>query len=655
MQILQAPRSAERVMPRKTIKNIIPVLADIRHGGLKYRTPPAKPKPEKIAKLKPSGKISLESRNADQRARTAKMRSLTGIALAFVFLLAISWVGIRISLESSLSRGYLVSRNSLLQVLQSSGSSAPQLIALKPDGGFNFPFMEQLQSSLNDLNGLSGSIIGLSDGLDSLSLNWVGDFFGGNGQALLGILSGLKSSAASISSLNSQLSANSGVFSGSPSTGLEAEMLQFQNAVAGLYDLLDATSSHVLLVIGDPASALRPAGGKITAYADLTVSNGAVANISVRSIAVPDSLLSAKVAPPPELDGVVGKWNAGEANWFFDFPTSAEKIIHFLELSKVYSGSGERFSGLIFINTQSLAQIITAVDPSLLPQQIGNVASPIYLQRVLPVLFQDVSSSASAVSQDFSGAIAGGLSSKNIMVYFPDNRLEGLMNALGYDGGVYNLPYNFNGDYLGVVNINPSPSERDLSLEEHVILKSQIDQSGLISNDLTVENIYSSSSTYRGFRDNLVQIFTPPSSVLISADGMSKPVFENLSQYRAGYSFDPDLSAIENTFAQSSVPDVQEEMQFGLKTYLAWLNGDVGQENKIEVSYLDGKTVIAPGEKFYFVFDRQSGIRQTLDYLVQAPLGYGWKEAPGGGSVYSFHSSELDPRTSITLTLVKEQ
>ena len=176
----------------------------------------------------------------------------------------------------------------------------------------------------------------------------------------------------------------------------------------------------------------------------------------------------------------------------------------------------------------------------------------------------------------------------------------------------------------------------------------------MVSDNLTVENIYqNSNSSYHDFRRTLLQVFTPLSSSLIDAKGESSAVFGTLKQYNAGYRTDPDLLAIEQSTASSGVSGINDFTAFNLKGYDAWLNGYVGSPENLTMNYLSNKTDVAPGAQFQFVFDRQSGVEQTLDYLIQAPLGYGWAEAPGDSSVYSYHGSNLAPRTVITLTLTK--
>ncbi|MDE2096765.1 MAG: hypothetical protein KGL39_05910 [Patescibacteria group bacterium] len=633
-------------------KNIEPVLADVRHHGKRYQRPPVKNKGGAgLRKLKPRGLVELE-RSSERRRRIAVAGSAIG---SIILVVLFWWLGEGMLIQGSVNKNYSSVRSGLLQLLSMQTSTA----ALGSNGQLSLaPIFSQYSEAVKGINALSSAAIDFSGNAAALGDNWMADFFGGNGSDLLSTLKKITGDLSSIISANNQLSSGSSSSAsglGSNALVLESGLLRYSSAADGLYSLLNSTSSHLLLAFADPSVSLRPAGGELTAYADLTINKGQLENTAVSSFSAPDSQLPWKaLPPPPELGGSGSVWGAGEANWFFDFPSSAQKMAYFLQSSKEYASSSETFSGVILINSSAWQRIIATIDPSLLPKS-GSTVSVAYLGKALPQLFKEIPGLSPAAKQDLIGAIGEGLANKNIMIYFPDSRLEGMAEWAGNDGGVFSLPYNFNGDYLGVANITPAASLSGTVLEEHVVLKSQIDSSGMINDDLTVENIFQNPSypNYHAYRRDLLQIFSSPSSALISADGMSSSLFGELKQYRAGYQTDPNLSAVEQSFMQSSVPGISEFSESGLKVYEGWLSANVGAAAKLHLTYMGGKANIASGEKFQFVFDKQSGVNQTLDYLVQAPLGYGWAEAQGQGSVYSYHSSNLAPRTTITLTLVK--
>ncbi len=61
-------------------------------------------------------------------------------------------------------------------------------------------------------------------------------------------------------------------------------------------------------------------------------------------------------------------WGARDANWFFDFPTSAEVVSGMLEESKIYEEEGVKFEGVIGVNVDVLGTIVDLIGPIELPE-----------------------------------------------------------------------------------------------------------------------------------------------------------------------------------------------------------------------------------------------------------------------------------------------
>ncbi len=80
---------------------------------------------------------------------------------------------------------------------------------------------------------------------------------------------------------------------------------------------------------------MRPAGGFWGSYANVILEGGSVKTIDVDDIYRPDRFLDLKVVPPKQLQGTTPNWGARDANWFFNFPDSAEKLMEFLQASSV--------------------------------------------------------------------------------------------------------------------------------------------------------------------------------------------------------------------------------------------------------------------------------------------------------------------------------
>lgn len=119
---------------------------------------------------------------------------------------------------------------------------------------------------------------------------------------------------------------------------------------------------HILILFQNPAE-IRPGGGFLGSYADVAIKDGQIQGIDVRDIYDPDGQLFQKIVPPYQLQTISENWGARDANWFFDFPTSAKTVSNFLELSKMYEENGVTFDGVIAINIPVIQSLLEVTGP----------------------------------------------------------------------------------------------------------------------------------------------------------------------------------------------------------------------------------------------------------------------------------------------------
>jgi len=108
---------------------------------------------------------------------------------------------------------------------------------------------------------------------------------------------------------------------------------------------------------------MRPAGGFIGSYGVLTLNHATLTDINVDDIYNADRQFNQKYIPPRELQAITTDWGARDANWFFDFPTSARKVMAFLEQTDLYQHTDIEFAGAIAINTNVLGSILNIIGP----------------------------------------------------------------------------------------------------------------------------------------------------------------------------------------------------------------------------------------------------------------------------------------------------
>ena len=272
---------------------------------------------------------------------------------------------------------------------------------------------------------------------------------------------------------------------------------QFLNAFVPWF--ADASSTHHVLVLLENPSEMRPGGGFLGSYADVSISGGAITGIAVHDIADVDSSFNADIVPPQPLQLEETGLRPADGNWFLDFPTSASETIALFEQSKMYAGSSTTFDGAIALTPQAMADILSVTGPISIPDSDLGVALPkgsgaststtftsdglteqiqsvvqegqasskssAAPKSVIGFLWRDVlgelASSTSDEQQQLLSLAENWVANKDAMAYFKNPDIENFIQQSGAGGDEYAFPEDFNGDYLAVSNtdINSDKSE----------------------------------------------------------------------------------------------------------------------------------------------------------------------------------------------------
>jgi len=455
----------------------------------------------------------------------------------------------------------------------------------------------------------------------------------------------------------------------------------------GLNSLIQILNSpadkHLLLIFQNPAE-IRPGGGFIGSYADLTVANGQMKNIDVQDIYWPDHPmnLKLKVVPPQPLQTVTEDWGARDANWFFDFPTSARTVLKFLEASKIYEEPGVKFEGVIGLNINILETIIHSVGPINIeeygividennfleelqreveegrdkklgsnPKRILKVLTPIVLQKL-----QELSADEQEIIFE---RLKEHLVKKDILIFAREPYLASLLGVLNLDGAVYGLPNNFWGSYLAVVNANIASGKSDVFINQSIDGRVDVDTDGGVFTDLAITREHHGDKEkdwwWRADNKNFIQIFTTPGSSLIALSGNTKRNKISDVDYKAlNYEVNLDLSLIENTSIFLDNYSTWMMQEFGKTVFATWLVTPSGKTTTLNLRYQTpaSKDIsVGAGSVFDFIFERQSGVKSKLHLKIGAPLGYKWQES--NGPVFDYENDDPDGRIMFHLTLVK--
>ena len=551
---------------------------------------------------------------------------------------------------------------------------------LKFGGGF-LPALGAVPEAAKDFTALTGYSMEFSKKLDGFQKNAASLVFGGGGTKLMAMVSEMLNDAVAISKLSQNL-ADSAQKMG---VALPENYLMSQSEFSRYKSLLESvlafasqeSSPHIALLFQNP-SEIRPGGGFIGSYADITLKDGSVDGIDVRDIYDPDGQLPVKIIPPLPLQPITHIWGARDANWFFDFPASAEKVLSFLDASKIYSEQNIKFSGALAMNVNVIRDILNAVGPIDLPEYGLVITGENFLEEVqrevesgedkkagepkrilkvlTPMLLDKLAHSEGETKVKLFGALRTGTLKKDVMLYSRDRGLQAYLLNAGLAGEIYSADDAASGDYLAVVNANIGGGKSDAFTARAVSLESFISADGKITDKLTVAQKHEGEERtewwYKMKNINFLQILVPAGSGLSRMTGhdlkpQDKPIL------RPAYSIDPDVLSIEKTSEWLPEVSAYQFRQFGKTVFGAWATTPAGEESRVTAEYsLPERLEVKDGARYRFVYDKQSGVNAPFNYSVTAPEGYAWRES--STQKFEYKSDVPDRRIIIELSLKKE-
>ena len=539
---------------------------------------------------------------------------------------------------------------------------------------------EGLPNTFSNLSSVSESAIAISDDIAFLKENAFSLMITDKGAELIAQLQNTRRKLVDLSGYIDVLQEDYADFIPEG----EADMLKlraslFTNAdiLTALIDFLQTKEERHLAIIFQNPSEMRPGGGFIGSYADIGLTNGNLTTLKVNDIYDPDGQLDLKIAPPEPLQTITPIWEARDANWFFDFPTSAKKVLFFLNNSKIYTESEVKFEAAIAVNTDFISDIfelvgsieltdydITLTAENFLEEIQREVESgedkiagePKRILKVLtPILFDRLNDLNPEKRNQFIQTVERHLDVKNMMVYFEDKALQFYVKSVGIAGDVFMPRRDTLTEYLAVVNANIGGHKTDAFIDQEITLQSSIGIDGKIFNELTITRKHTGNTEkawwYNALNKNYLQIFTTLASQAIITSGRS--LWPDLpTRIDSDYQTDPEIEEINKSLRYLADLGLDRFIAHNKTVFAAWFNTRPGKTETFLLEYINPKTVsLSEGVKipYQFVFERQSGARTNLSVLIEAPAGYIFTQT--GKKFFEYFSDDPPGRLVIPLTI----
>ncbi len=407
-----------------------------------------------------------------------------------------------------------------------------------------------------------------------------------------------------------------------------------------LRSVLGENDKKRYLLMFQNANEIRATGGFTGSYALVDINNGDIVKTEVPGGGIYDLQggFYKDIEPPMPLQLLTNKWEIQDANWFLDFPKSAQKISNFFESSD----NGSSVDGIIAINSNALADVLkltgdisldkygVTLTQSNVVDEIQNIIKSNRLKtnkpkEIIVDLFSIISKKLFSIdNSDIINSISllnNIVQDKNILAYFNNPSDQKIAENLGFSGEIATTKQ----DYLSINYSNVGASKTSQIIERNTMQKIKILPTGEVFTYLTINNKYPVISEMKDRNIDFIRVYTPLGSKLISANGFSDDVV--VKNYIDPYGQqDKDLNPINEDKVKDLNTNTITYNDEGKTIFGNFLYLDSGDSKTIELVYklpfkVDYDKIKKNKDYSYLLYiQSQPGIKNTnFDLTIETP------------------------------------
>src|SRR3989338_1331622 len=248
---------------------------------------------------------------------------------------------------------------------------------------------------------------------------------------------------------------------------LTAAAYDTQQFTQVLKNILGADNPRKYVMIFQNNAEIRPTGGFIGSYARLDFYKGQIQQFYIDDVYNIDGQLKVNVVPPRPIQKITGAWSFHDANWYFDFPSSA------LQLNLFYEATGHAtLDGVIALTPSLLEKVLTLTGPIEVPEHqttftAANVIDILQFKverdfdkeinqpktvvaDLASHILERLKTMDAATWGKLASIVLKSLAEKDVQFWFRDEAVQEFVNNQGWAGAVSPAPR----DYIAVVNTN---------------------------------------------------------------------------------------------------------------------------------------------------------------------------------------------------------
>ncbi len=410
------------------------------------------------------------------------------------------------------------------------------------------------------------------------------------------------------------------------------------------------------LLVFQNNSELRPSGGFMGSVAEVRMDRGKIQSIYVPPGGTYDlkGQLTERVQAPLPMHLINPLWQFQDANWFADFPETAEKIRWF------WSRSGQpTLDGVIAVNASFMEEVLTVLGPVEMPEYGKTITASNFLletqkaveleydqekntpKKFIGDLFDRMLERSKTLSEDewirLATAAAGGLRTKEIQIAMYNPEEEEQVERFEWNGRFKET----DGDFLAIVGTNIAGQKTDGVIREAVEHQTEIQEDGSIVDRVRIHRVHEGQKgeLFRGVRNvQYLRVYVPKGAELKLAKGFEAPSEKLFKKPLDTDEKDPALLKIEET-AKEEAGGIWSVIEKDWTVFGGWLQLDPGQTQEIELVYrlpmtvqdvlqdVDAQPEATEQEMmrgaYTMLFTSQSGTRRQLTHRVQ--IAEPWK------------------------------
>lgn len=435
---------------------------------------------------------------------------------------------------------------------------------------------------------------------------------------------------------------------------LNTLVAESKNIVGVVSGVLGQGGTRRYLVAFQNNLEVRPTGGFIGSIAVVDIANGRVTKLTVPGGGTYDykGQLTEHVLSPEPLHLVNPDWQLQDANWWPDFPTSAQKLMWFYEKS-----GGPSTDGVITITPDVVTDLLNITGPIDFQQQYGLIVDAqnfvrdvlLHIQEkraaanenpdvetedkpkqiiadLVPIVLDKVLTAATADPMTILKVLDSHVRQKDILFYSPDNAIQSQIRQLGWAGAMRTSA----SDYLSVIDTNIGGGKTDGVIDETVEHSATIQTNGSIVDTVTITRVHlgDPNDVISGsVNKDYIRLYVPQGSTIIDAHGFNQPDAKDFLDPVSPAVADTTLEQVSGHPVTDTVTGMTTGSEFGKTVFSNWMIVKPGETAKATISYQLPYRISFPfwpwqkgNQTYSLLAQKQSGAKtRYLSHTLQFP------------------------------------